>query len=124
MAGAFLAGILLVVAARGVNHDPPARTTTVTKTVAGPTVTLPGRTTTVPAGSSQAGEGPVPDVVGAQLDEAKSQLGDAGYDTEITSGGGLLGPIDDSTWTVIGQDPPAGEPLARGETVGLDIERK
>ena len=55
----------------------------------------------------------MPDVVGQQLDLAKSDIDRAGYskDVEII-GGGLFGVLDDSNWVVCEQEPAAGEPIA------------
>ncbi|UZN04801.1 DUF4839 domain-containing protein [Cellulomonas sp. S1-8] len=57
------------------------------------------------------GEGPVmPDVVGAQLDVALSDTDRAGIDPDEVEvvGGGLLGVVDESNWTVCEQLPAAG----------------
>lgn len=110
-AAAFLAGVVLVVAVRGVEHD-KVRGRTVTETVAGPSSTI-----TVARGDE------VPDVTGKPLDVAKGRLADAGFDVEIASGGGLLGPIVDSDWVVTAQSPQAGEHADSGAAVALDIDR-
>lgn len=109
-AAGFLAGVVLVVAIRGIEHD---RVRTVTETRAGPTVT-------VPATSGDA----VPDVVGAALDDARDRLERAGFEVKIASGGGLFGPVVDSDWEVVDQRPAAGTDAEPGSAVGLDIERR
>ena len=55
----------------------------------------------------------MPDVVGVQLDIAKSEIERAGFggDVEII-GGGLFGVIDDSNWVVCEQEPAPGESVA------------
>ena len=67
-------------------------------------------------GSSQ----PVPDVVGERLDVAKSEMSDAGYDTEEL-GGGMFGIVDESNWTVC-ETRPAGGSLDGGK-VKLIVDR-
>jgi len=52
-------------------------------------------------------DGPVPDVVGERLDVAKSEMSDAGHETEEL-GGGTFGILNESNWTVCETDPPAG----------------
>jgi hypothetical protein len=52
----------------------------------------------------------MPDVVGAQLDIAKSNIERAGFDGDVEIvGGGMFGVVDDSNWIVCEQDPAAGE---------------
>jgi beta-lactam-binding protein with PASTA domain len=63
---------------------------------------------------------PVPDVVGERLDVAKSQVKDAGYDTEEI-GGGTFGIVVESNWTVCETDPPAGQ--AGADKVKLVVDR-
>lgn len=55
----------------------------------------------------------MPDVVGLQLDIAKSDIERAGFggDVEII-GGGLFGVIDDSNWVVCEQEPAPGVSVA------------
>ena len=55
----------------------------------------------------------MPDVVGLQLDVAKSDIKGAGFggDVEIV-GGGLFGVVDDSNWVVCDQRPAQGEPVS------------
>jgi beta-lactam-binding protein with PASTA domain len=53
-------------------------------------------------------DGPVPDVTGERLDVAKSEMSDAGYDTEEI-GGGAFGIIAESNWTVCETDPAPGD---------------
>jgi beta-lactam-binding protein with PASTA domain len=65
--------------------------------------------------------GPVPDVTGDRLDVAKSELSDAGFDTEEI-GGGTFGIINESNWTVCETDPPAG--ATGGGKVKLIVDRE
>lgn len=60
----------------------------------------------------------MPDVVGKQLDVAKSDIERAGFmgDVEIT-GGGLFGVVDDSNWMVCEQEPGAGVKMANPRLV-------
>ncbi len=121
-AGGFLVGVLLVVVLQGVNHD---QTRTITRSAAGPTTTRTEtrtETRTVQATPVDSGVS-VPDVTGQRLDEARQALGDAGLDDSIVSGGGALGPIDDSAWVVVDQDPPGGSDAQQGDTIDLSIER-
>jgi beta-lactam-binding protein with PASTA domain len=67
-----------------------------------------------------AAEGPVPDVVGERLDVAKSVMSDAGYDTE-SLGGGVVGIVDESNWTVCETRPAGGS--TDGGTVKLIVDR-
>lgn len=125
-AAAFLAGVVLVVVLKGVNHD---RTTTVTQRVAGPTTTrtetrTQTRTVQSPPPPAELDGGvSVPDVVGRRLDEARAALSDAGLENDIVSGGGAFGPVDDSAWVVTDQDPSGGSGAQEGDTVDLAIER-
>jgi hypothetical protein len=66
-------------------------------------------------------DGPVPDVAGERLDVAKSEMSDAGYDTEEI-GGGAFGILAESNWTVCKTDPPAGD--SGGGTVKLIVDRE
>jgi len=52
----------------------------------------------------------MPDVIGTQLDLAKSNIERAGFgdDVEIV-GGGFFGIVDESNWVVCEQEPAAGE---------------
>lgn len=52
----------------------------------------------------------MPDVVGKQLDVAKSDIERAGFggDVEVV-GGGLFGVVDDSNWMVCEQEPATGK---------------
>jgi beta-lactam-binding protein with PASTA domain len=66
-------------------------------------------------------DGPVPDVTGKRLDVAKSEMSDAGYDTEEI-GGGAFGIVAESNWTVCETDPPAGD--MGGGKVKLIVDRE
>jgi beta-lactam-binding protein with PASTA domain len=63
---------------------------------------------------------PVPDVVGERLDVAKSEVSDAGYDTEEL-GGGTFGIVDESNWIVCETRPAAG--ASDAGAVKLIVER-
>ena len=128
-AAGFLAGVVLVVVLQGVNHD---HTRTVTRHVTGPTTTqtqtqtrteTKTETVTAPDQSNPDDAVTVPDVTGLRLDEAKRILGQAGLDNDIVEGGGAFGPVDDSSWVVVDQDPPGGSEASNGDTVDLSIER-
>ena len=55
----------------------------------------------------------MPDVVGKKLDVAKSDVARAGIDEEVeVLGGGLLGVVVESNWTVCTQEPPGGAPVS------------
>jgi hypothetical protein len=60
----------------------------------------------------------VPDVVHGQLDLVHDYLDGLGISHD-TSGGGLLGILDNSSWQVCATDPPVGAPLADGDFVEL-----
>jgi hypothetical protein len=66
-------------------------------------------------------DGPVPDVAGERLDVAKSEMSDAGYDTEEI-GGGAFGIVAESNWTVCETDPAAGD--TGGGKVKLIVDRE
>lgn len=64
----------------------------------------------------------MPDVVGLQLDVAKSDIERAGFDGDVEIvGGGLFGVVDDSNWVVCEQGPAAGESLAEPRLI---VERE
>jgi len=55
----------------------------------------------------------MPDVVGLQLDVAKSDIERAGYSQDIEIlGGGMFGVVDDRNWVVCEQIPAPGENIA------------
>ena len=66
-----------------------------------------------------AGEPPaMPDVVGKQLDIAKSDIERAGFGGDIeVVGGGLFGILDESNWVVCEQAPGAGQDVAEPRLV-------
>jgi beta-lactam-binding protein with PASTA domain len=66
-------------------------------------------------------DGPVPDVTGKRLDVAKSELKDAGFDTEEI-GGGTFGIVAESNWTVCETEPGPGE--SGGGKVKLIVDRE
>lgn len=55
----------------------------------------------------------MPDVVGTQLDVAKSDIERAGFDSDVEIvGGGMFGVVDDTNWVVCEQEPAAGEEIS------------
>ncbi|GAA1465154.1 PASTA domain-containing protein [Microbacterium thalassium] len=55
----------------------------------------------------------MPEVVGKQLDVAKSDIERAGFGDDIeVVGGGIFGVLDDSNWVVCEQEPAAGADVA------------
>lgn len=63
----------------------------------------------------------MPDVVGTQLDVAKSDIERAGFggDVEVV-GGGLFGVVDESNWQVCAQLPAAGETVIDAPRLEVD----
>ena len=100
-AGGFLAGVLLIAILGGVQPVYKERTITVASR---------------PQGTA------VPSLVGVRLDRALDRLESAGLKGDV-QGGGLFGVLDETGWTVVGQDPSAGARLHRGDTVRLDVGR-
>jgi hypothetical protein len=111
-ASGFLAGVLLVAALGGT----PTTTQTETRrvTVTAPASTTAGTVITITA---------VPQLVGERLGTARERLDAARFQTDITRGGGLFGPLDDANWVVVAQDPAAGTQLQQGSSVRIEIER-
>jgi beta-lactam-binding protein with PASTA domain len=72
------------------------------------------------AGCGGGADGPVPDVVGSRLDVAKSEMADAGYETEEI-GGGMFGIVNESNWTVCETRPAAGS--SASDKVKLIVDR-
>lgn len=65
----------------------------------------------------------MPDVVGKRLDEARSDVKRAGVDDDIEIvGGGVLGILNESNWTVCSQIPEAGTSATVAPR--LSVERK
>jgi phosphofructokinase-like protein len=88
----FLLGVVLIVALGGVVHT-VNHTHTITHTVKAKAPVDPNAVS-------------VPNLVGAELDDAENQLSDLGLEDE-TDGGGTFGVIDSSNWNVVAQDPHA-----------------
>ena len=65
---------------------------------------------------------PLPTLTGARLDHAQTALDRLGIGHD-TSGGGLLGILDASNWTVCATSPAAGRILAAGAKVRLFVAR-
>jgi PASTA domain len=101
-AGGFLAGVLLIAILGGAQPVYKERTVKVT---------------TPPQGTA------VPALSGVRLDRALDRLQTAGLKGEV-HGGGLFGVLDETDWTVVGQDPSPGSRLKRGDTVRLDVDRE
>lgn len=73
------------------------------------------------AGCSGADPIAMPDVVGKKLDVAKSDVARAGIDQEVeVVGGGLLGVVVESNWTVCTQEPPSGAPVSGPPNLTVD----
>jgi beta-lactam-binding protein with PASTA domain len=64
----------------------------------------------------------VPDVTGERLDVAKDDLRQDGLRAR-TIGGGLLGVVVESNWTVCKQQPKSGK-LRQGSKVRLTVDRQ
>ena len=64
----------------------------------------------------------MPDLVGARLDHAQTLLGRLGVGTD-SSGGGILGVIDNSNWQVCATRPPAHGLVAPGAKAKLFVDR-
>lgn len=63
----------------------------------------------------------MPDVVGKQLDAAKSDIKNAGFTDKVqVKGGGVLGIVVDSNWQVCDQHPAAGEPMKGAPQLTVD----
>lgn len=63
----------------------------------------------------------MPDVVGKQLDVAKSDIQDAGFTDKVeVAGGGVLGVVVDSNWQVCDQRPAAGGPVTDAPRLTVD----
>jgi hypothetical protein len=64
----------------------------------------------------------VPDLARLRLDVAKERVHALGFRVKVKDDG-LLGVIDDTNWTVIGQDPQPGQLLERGGLVTLNASK-
>ena len=63
----------------------------------------------------------MPDVVGKQLDVAKSDIQGAGFTDKVeVAGGGVLGVVVDSNWQVCDQRPAAGKPMTDAPRLTVD----
>jgi hypothetical protein len=60
----------------------------------------------------------MPDVIGGRLDKVHDYLDGLGIQHD-TTGGGLLGILDDSAWQVCASSPPSGVNVTPDETVRL-----
>jgi beta-lactam-binding protein with PASTA domain len=108
-AAGFLAGVLVVVALGGASTH---------------------RATSTPASIPVAGGQPptvitrvaLPDLSRIRLDVAKERLRGLGFRVKVKDDG-LLGVVVDENWTVIGQDPAAGQLLERGGLVTLNVSK-
>ncbi len=65
----------------------------------------------------------VPALAGVRLDRALDRLESAGLKGDVR-GGGLFGVLDQSSWTVVDQDPSPGSRLRQGDTVHLDVDQE
>ncbi|NLA37116.1 MAG: hypothetical protein GX868_15720, partial [Actinobacteria bacterium] len=74
------------------------------------------------AGCGGSEDAVMPDVVGEQLNIAKSEIDQAGYGGNVdVDGGGIAGIVIESNWQVCEQLPAAGELVT--ETPRLTVER-
>jgi hypothetical protein len=99
-AAGFLLGVVVLVLARGIVHD-DVHVRTIKRT----------RTVLV--------QPKVPDVIGLSVDDARSRLGAAGYQTTV-DGGGFFGPSGGDT--VAEQEPAAGATVGGGATIHLRVK--
>jgi hypothetical protein len=69
-----------------------------------------------------AADRPVPDVVGLPLDQAQAALDDDGF-TDVSAQGRYGGPfiLNEGTWAVLSQHPPAGKRADSGDPVRLEV---
>jgi hypothetical protein len=65
----------------------------------------------------------VPALTGVRLDRALDRLESVGLRGEVR-GGGLFGVLDETSWTIVDQDPSPGARLKQGDTVHLDVDRE
>jgi beta-lactam-binding protein with PASTA domain len=101
-AGGFLVGVLLIAILGGAQPVYKERTISVASK---------------PQGTA------VPALAGVPLDRALDRLESAGLKGDVR-GGGLFGVLDESSWTVVDQDPSPGSRLRQGDTVHLDVDRE
>jgi hypothetical protein len=101
-AGGFLVGVLLIAILGGAQPVYKERTISVASK---------------PQGTA------VPALAGVRLDRALDRLESAGLKGDVR-GGGLFGVLDESSWTVVDQDPSPGSRLRQGDTVHLDVDRE
>jgi PASTA domain len=101
-AGGFLVGVLLIAILGGAQPVYKERTISVASK---------------PQGTA------VPALAGVRLDQALDRLESAGLKGDVR-GGGLFGVLDESSWTVVDQDPSPGSRLRQGDTVHLDVDRE
>lgn len=63
----------------------------------------------------------MPDVVGSTLEEAKSDIERAGFQSDVeVLGGGVFGILDDSAWVVCEQMPEAGDAISGEPRLTVD----
>jgi hypothetical protein len=92
---------------------PPAASDTSTSTPAPAPASSP---------SSGSGKVKVPDEVGQRLDVAEDDLSSKGL-TFQEIGGGVVGIVVKSNWTVCSTKPPAGTSVSSGSSVKLIVDR-
>jgi beta-lactam-binding protein with PASTA domain len=76
----------------------------------------------LPAEEAPPESGGVPFLVGDRLDIAKRKIKEAGFRARV-SGGGFFGVVVDQNWVVCSQKPSAGESLAAGSKVDVNVDR-
>lgn len=73
------------------------------------------------AGCSSSEQSVMPDVLGTQLDLAKSDIERAGFDGDVEIvGGGIFGVVDDSSWQVCEQLPAPGDAITDAPRLVVD----
>lgn len=106
-AAGFLLGVIVAVALGAGGSDAPTPTAAARPPTQPPTVI------------TRVG---VPDFARLRLDVAKERVKALGFRVKVKDDG-LLGVIDDTNWTVIGQDPQPGQLLERGSLVTLNASK-
>lgn len=110
VAAGFLVGVLVAVAlGAGGSSKSPASSAAVAPSTGGQPPTVITRVG-------------VPDFARLRLDVAKERVKALGFRVKVKDDG-LLGVIDDTNWTVIGQDPQPGQLLERGGLVTLNASK-
>ncbi|WP_377645134.1 PASTA domain-containing protein [Oryzobacter terrae] len=84
-------------------------------------ISLATMTVFILGGCSSEAPHAMPDVVGKTLDLAKSDVKRAGIEDDVeVLGGGMLGILVESNWTVCGQEPATGSPVSDPPRLTVD----